>query len=97
VLAANSAVTSQAAGNNSLLVVKGWVLRTADASSNTTATSVCAGQRLCGAPRRNRTGDPILTMDRRPSAVLTRLLAVRPAASATPGCWPARHAAIDSP
>jgi hypothetical protein len=28
-----------------------------------------------GAPRRNRTGDPILTMDRRPSAVLTRVLA----------------------
>jgi hypothetical protein len=26
-------------------------------------TSVCAGQRLCGAPRRNRTGDPILTME----------------------------------
>ena len=25
--------------------------------------SVCAGQRLCGAPRRNRTGDPILTID----------------------------------
>ena len=25
--------------------------------------SVCAGQSLCGAPRRNRTGDPILTMD----------------------------------
>src|SRR5215216_279828 len=26
-----------------------------------------------GAPRRNRTGDPILTMDRRPSAVLSRI------------------------
>jgi len=26
-------------------------------------TSVCAGQSLCGAPRRNRTGDPILTME----------------------------------
>jgi hypothetical protein len=26
-------------------------------------TSVPAGQSLCGAPRRNRTGDPILTMD----------------------------------
>jgi hypothetical protein len=24
---------------------------------------VSAGQSLCGAPRRNRTGDPILTMD----------------------------------
>src|SRR5215217_7327006 len=30
-----------------------------------------------GAPRRNRTGDPILTMDRWPSAVLTRVLAGR--------------------
>jgi hypothetical protein len=30
-----------------------------------------------GAPRRNRTGDPILTMDRRPSAVLSRVLAGR--------------------
>jgi hypothetical protein len=28
-----------------------------------------------GAPRRNRTGDPILTMDRRPSAVLARVFA----------------------
>jgi hypothetical protein len=28
-------------------------------------TSVCAGRRLCGAPRRNRTGDPILTIDAR--------------------------------
>ena len=26
-------------------------------------TSVSTGQSLCGAPRRNRTGDPILTMD----------------------------------
>ena len=40
-------------------------------------TSVCAGQGLCGAPRRNRTGDPILTMDRRPSAVLTGVYAAR--------------------
>ena len=31
----------------------------------------------CGAPRRNRTGDPILTMDRRLSAVLTGVLAGR--------------------
>jgi hypothetical protein len=30
-------------------------------------------------PRRNRTGDPILTMDRRPSAVLTRVVAGRSA------------------
>ena len=28
-------------------------------------TSVCAGQPMFGAPRRNRTGDPFLTMDRR--------------------------------
>jgi hypothetical protein len=35
---------------------------------------------LCGgAPRRNRTGDHTLTMDRRPSAVLTRVLAGRSA------------------
>ena len=30
-----------------------------------------------GAPRRNRTGDPILTMDRRLSAVLTDVFAGR--------------------
>jgi hypothetical protein len=30
---------------------------------NVKMTSVCAGHRLGGAPRRNRTGDPILTMD----------------------------------
>ena len=29
---------------------KGWVLWTVEASSNATATSVCAGQSLCGAP-----------------------------------------------
>jgi hypothetical protein len=40
-------------------------------------TGVCTGQSLCGAPRRNRTGDPILTMDRRPTAVLTRVAAGR--------------------
>jgi hypothetical protein len=38
-------------------------------------TSVCAGQPGCGAPRRNRTGDPILTMDRRTSAVLSGIFA----------------------
>ena len=32
----------------------------------------------CGAPRRNRTGDPILTMDRQPTAVLTRVTAAHP-------------------
>jgi hypothetical protein len=42
-------------------------------------TSVCAGQSVCGAPRRNRTGDPILTMDRQPSAVLTAVFAGRTA------------------
>jgi hypothetical protein len=31
--------------------------------------SVCAGQSLCGAPRRNRTGDPILTMESPGTAV----------------------------
>src|SRR4029450_5346013 len=36
---------------------KGWVLWTADASSNATTTGVSAGQSVCGAPRRNRTGD----------------------------------------
>jgi hypothetical protein len=40
-----------------------------------TMTSVCAGHRLGGAPRRNRTGDPILTMNRRPSAVLSGIFA----------------------
>ena len=36
---------------------------------------------LLWSPRRNRTGDPILTMDRQPSAVLTRIVAGRPAPS----------------
>src|SRR5215218_1222121 len=34
-------------------------------------TSVCAGHRLGGAPRRNRTGDPILTMEPPGTAVRT--------------------------
>jgi hypothetical protein len=42
-------------------------------------TSVCAGQPWCGAPRRNRTGDPILTMDRGRTAVLTGVFAGRSA------------------
>ena len=49
-------------------------------------TGVCTGQSLCGAPRRNRTGDPILTMDRRSSAVLTGVLAGR-AALHGPQLW----------
>ena len=40
--------------------------RPADASSKATTTSICAGRRLGGAPRRNRTGDPILTMNLHP-------------------------------
>jgi hypothetical protein len=50
----------------------------ADNGSGRRRTSVCAGQNLCRAPRRNRTGDPILTMDWRPSAVLARVIAGRP-------------------
>jgi hypothetical protein len=42
---------------------KGCVLWTEDASPNAMTTSVSAGQHLYGAPRRNRTGDPILTME----------------------------------
>jgi hypothetical protein len=38
----------------------GCVLWTADASSNATTTSVCAGKSLRGAPRRNRTATPSL-------------------------------------
>jgi hypothetical protein len=52
---------------------KGWVLRTKDGSSNATTTSVLAGQRMCGAPRRNRTGDPILTMNLAVTAVRTAI------------------------
>jgi hypothetical protein len=37
-------------------------------------TSVCTGYRLGGAPRRNRTGDPILTMDTRVVHVAMRHL-----------------------
>src|SRR5829696_2410785 len=53
----------------------GWVLWAVDASSSITITSVSAGQSVCGAPRRNRTGDPILTIDGRPLACAGRPLA----------------------
>jgi hypothetical protein len=46
-----------------LIPTWGCALRPADASPNATMTSVCAGQRGGGAPRRNRTADPILTMN----------------------------------
>src|SRR5512132_3825049 len=36
-------------------------------------TSISAGQGLCGAPRRNRTADPILTMYPRPTAMLSNV------------------------
>src|SRR5215216_2394046 len=49
----------------------GCVLWTVDDSANATTTSACAGQSLCGAPRRNRTGDPILTMEPPGTAVRT--------------------------
>src|SRR5215207_8162918 len=39
--------------------------------SNAKMTSVCAGHRLGGASRRNRTGDPILTMEPPGTAVRT--------------------------
>jgi hypothetical protein len=54
----------------------GCALRPAHASPNTKTTTVCAGHRLGGAPRRNRTGDPILTMEPPGTAVRT---AVSPA------------------
>src|SRR5512132_2968597 len=38
---------------------------------NVKMISVCAGHRLGGAPRRNRTGDPILTMEPPGTAVRT--------------------------
>jgi hypothetical protein len=41
----------------------GCVLRPAEPAPNATMASICGGQSPCGAPRRNRTGDPILTMD----------------------------------
>ena len=42
---------------------------------NADLTSVYAGQCLCGAPRRNRTGDPILTMEPPGTAVRTAVSA----------------------
>jgi hypothetical protein len=39
--------------------------------------AVAAGQSLCGAPRRNRTGDPIPTMNRAPTAVRSSVSAGR--------------------
>ena len=53
---------------------------------NAKITSVCAGHRVGGAPRRNRTGDPILTMDRRPSAVLVIVFAAHDGPSRTKVC-----------
>jgi hypothetical protein len=47
------------------------VVRRKDRSPNAKMTSVCAGHRLGGAPRRNRTGDPILTMEPPGTAVRT--------------------------
>jgi hypothetical protein len=49
----------------------GCVLRPAEPASYMKKTSVCAGQHGCGAPRRNRTGDPILTMEPPGTAVRT--------------------------
>ena len=40
----------------------GCALRLAETTRNGKTPSVAAGQCLCGAPRRNRTGDPILTI-----------------------------------
>jgi hypothetical protein len=56
---------------------KGSALQPINRPPNTEPTSVSAGQRMCGAPRRNRTGDPILTMDRGRTAVLTGVSAAR--------------------
>jgi hypothetical protein len=53
----------------------GCALRPAHASPNTKTTTVCAGHRLGGAPRRNRTGDPILTMEPPGTAVRTAVFA----------------------
>ena len=50
---------------------------------NVKMTSVCTGRRLGRAPRRNRTGDPILTMEPPGTAVRTAVLAgnARPSGS----------------
>jgi hypothetical protein len=58
---------------------------------NVKMTSVCAGHRLAGAPRRNRTGDPILTMYPRPTAMLSSVLAGRRAPYAAQ-LWGGRRA-----
>ena len=42
---------------------KSCALRPVEPTRNGRMPSVSAGQPLCGAPRRNRTGDPILTID----------------------------------
>jgi hypothetical protein len=49
----------------------GCVLRPTYTPPNAKMTSVCAGHWLGGAPRRNRTGDPILTMEPPGTAVRT--------------------------
>jgi hypothetical protein len=48
-------------------------IRTGMGSPKRLPTDVCAGQPGCGAPRRNRTGDPILTMEPPGTAVRTAL------------------------
>ena len=55
-------------------------------AQNALMTSVSAGQSGCGAPRRNRTGDPILTMNRQPSAVLASVLAAHDGPSGAKVC-----------
>ena len=47
------------------------VMRPVETARETELTSVSAGQPGCGAPRRNRTGDPILTMEPPGTAVRT--------------------------
>jgi hypothetical protein len=58
---------------------------------NVKMTTVCAGHRLGGAPRRNRTGDPILTMEPPGTAVRTAITPgharpSRPKLSVLPPC-----------
>jgi hypothetical protein len=50
---------------------KGSAISTRSTGSDIELTSVSAGHRLGGAPRRNRTGDPILTMEPPGTAVQT--------------------------
>jgi hypothetical protein len=70
--------TEGAIGSPSALPSKGGALQRPTDPEHGQPTSVSAGQQLNGAPRRNRTGDPILTMEPPGAAVRTAIPQLAP-------------------